>query len=168
MLCIFVCSAVNTSLVSLNNTRSDNCVFLLLGFLIWTKTLAYSEFNDKSKNLLRDTDVFENNELISSISKTLFVLHSIYGDNFVFCNFKNLDLLLTVSISKAKSKLLIVSTRFWSIKSSAKVSRKVDVVTPALVEEVIPTSAKFFNPLVWRRRLTGFIRSSYKTELLTV
>ena len=111
----------------------------------------------KSKNLLRDTDVFENNELISSISKTLFVLHSIYGDNFVFCNFKNLDLLLTVSISNAKSKLLIVSTRFWSIKSSAKVSRKVDVVTPALVEEVIPTSAKFFNPLVWRRRLTGFI-----------
>ena len=69
-------------------------------------------FIGRSKNFERDVDVFENKGLISSISKTRLVLHSIYGDNFVFFNFKNLDLLLIVSISKAKSKLLIVSTRF--------------------------------------------------------
>ena len=59
MLCIFVCSAVNTSSVSLNNTISDNCVFLLLGFLIWTKNLAYSTFTDKFKNWFKDIEVFE-------------------------------------------------------------------------------------------------------------
>ena len=77
-------------------------------------------------------------------------------------------MLLTVSISKAKSKLLIVSTRFWSIISSATVSRKVDVVIPALVEDWIPTSAKFFKPLVCKSRFTGFIKSSNVIELLTV
>ena len=41
-----------------------------------------------------------NNVDISSISKTRFVLHSIYGDNFVFFNFKNLDLLLNESNQK--------------------------------------------------------------------
>ena len=105
---------------------------------------------------------------MSSISKTRFVLHSRYGESFVFFNFKNFDLPVTVSISKAKSKLLIVSTRFWSIKSKAKVSKKLDVVTPALVVDVIPTSAKFFNPLVWSNLFTGFTKSSYVTELLTL
>ena len=113
-------------------------------------------------------EVFENKGLISSISNTRFDLHSIYGDSFVFFNFKNLDLLLTVSISKAKSKLLIVSTRFWSIISSATVSRKVDVVIPALVADWIPTSAKFFNPLVCNSLLTGFIKSSKVIELFTL
>ena len=112
------------------------------------------------KNLDKVVEVFENKGLISSISKTRLVLHSIYGDNFVFCNLRNLDLLFTTSTSTAKSKLFIVSTLFWSIISNAKVSRKVVVVTPALVAEVIPTSAKFFRPLVWRRRFTGFIKSS--------
>mgnify|MGYP003313175726 CR=1 FL=1 len=65
-----------------------------------------------SKNLDNDVEVLENKGLISSISNTRFDLHSIYGDNFVFFNFKNLDLPSTVSISLAKSKLLIVSTRF--------------------------------------------------------
>ena len=95
-----------------------------------------------------------------SISRTLLVLHSIYGDNFVFFNFKNLDFPSTVSISLAKSKLLIISTRFWSIKSNASVSVKLDVVTPALVTDVIPTSAKFFSPVVWSNLLTGFTKSS--------
>ena len=124
-------------------------------------------FIGRSKNFERDVDVFENRGLISSISKTRLVLHSIYGDNFVFFNFKNLDLLLIVSISKAKSKLLIVSTRFWSIISRANVSRKVVVVTPALVTDDIPTSAKFFKPLVWSNLFTGLIKSSYNIELLT-
>ena len=66
----------------------------------------------------------------------------------------------TVSISLAKSKLLIVSTRFWSIKSNARVSVKLDVVTPAFVTDVMPTSAKFFSPVVWSNLLTGFIKSS--------
>ena len=74
--------------------------------------LAKLVFIGKSKNLEREVEVLENNELISSISSTRFVLHSIYGDNLVFFNFKNFDLLLTVSTSIAKSKLLIVSTRF--------------------------------------------------------
>ena len=120
-----------------------------------------------SKNLESVTEVFENRELISSISKTRLVLHSMYGDNFVFFNFKNLDLLLIVSISNPKSKLFIVSTRFWSIISSAKVSRKVVVVTPALVTDETPTSAKFFKPLVWSNLFTGFIKSSYVIELFT-
>ena len=168
VLWILVCSAVNTSLSSLNNTISDNCIFLLLGFLSWIKYLAKLVLIGKSKNLEREVEVLENNELISSISKTLFVLHSMYGDNFVFCNFINLDLLLTTSTSIAKSKLLIVSTRFWSIISSATVSRNVVVVTPALVADTMPTSAKFFNPLVCKRRFTGFTKSSYVIELLTV
>ena len=50
--------------------------------------------------------------------------------------------------------------------SSAKVSRNVVVVTPALVVDVTPTSAKFFNPLVCNSLLTGFIKSSNVFELL--
>ena len=123
---------------------------------------------DKSRNCDNVEAVLENRPLISSISKTRFVLHSRYGDSFVFFNFKNLDLPVTVSISNAKSKLFIVSTRFWSIKSKARVSKKLDVVIPALVTDDIPTSAKFFNPLVWSSLLTGFIKSSYVIELLTL
>ena len=122
--------------------------------------LAKLVFIGKSKNLEREVEVLENNELISSISITRFVLHSIYGDNFVFFNFINLDLLFATSTSIPKSKLLIVSTRFWSIISSAKVSRNVVVVIPALVEDCIPTSAKFFNPVVCNNLLTGLIKSS--------
>ena len=81
-----------------------------------------------------------NNVDISSISKTRFVLHSIYGDNFVFFNLRNFDFPLTVSISKAKSKLLIVSTLFCSIKSNARISAKLEVVIPTLVVDVIPVS----------------------------
>ena len=121
-----------------------------------------------SKNLDNDVEVLENKGLISSISNTRFDLHSIYGDNFVFCSFKNLDLLFDTSTSIPKSKLLIVSTRFWSIISSATVSRNVVVVTPALVEDWIPTSAKFFKPLVCKILFTGFIKSSKVIELLTV
>ena len=123
---------------------------------------------DKSRNCDNVEAVLENRPLISSISKTRFVLHSRYGDNLVFFNFKNLDLPVTVSISNAKSKLFIVSTLFWSIKSKAKVSKKLDVVIPALVTDDIPTSAKFFNPLVWSNLLTGLIKSSYVIELLTL
>ena len=123
---------------------------------------------DKSRNCDNVEAVLENRPLISSISKTRFVLHSRYGDSLVFFNFKNLDLPVTVSISNAKSKLFIVSTLFWSIKSKAKVSKKLDVVIPALVTDDIPTSAKFFNPLVWSNLLTGLIKSSYVIELLTL
>ena len=80
---------------------------------------------------------------ISSISRTRFVLHSIYGDSFVFFNLRNFDFPSTVSISKAKSKLLIVSTLFCSIKSNARISAKLEVVIPTLVVDVIPTSANF-------------------------
>ena len=87
-------------------------MLLLLGFIICIKKVAYLALIDKSRNSFRLVAVFVNNTLISSISRTLFVLHSMYGDNFVFFNFRNLDLPSIVSISKAKSKLLIVSTRF--------------------------------------------------------
>ena len=135
-------------------------MLLLLGFIICIKKVAYLALIDKSKNSFRLVAVFVNNTLMSSISRTLFVLHSMYGDNFVFFNLRNLDLPLIVSISNAKSKLLIVSTRFWSINSCARTSVKVEVVTPAFVDDVIPTSAKFFNPVVCNNLLTGFIRSS--------
>ena len=156
----FDLSAVNTSESFLYKIRSDIWVFLLFGFLTWIKNVAYLVLIDKSKNSFKVLAVFENKPLILSISRTLLVLHSIYGDNFVFFNFKNLDLPFTVSISLAKSKLLIVSTRFWSIKSSARTSVKLDVVTPAFVEDVIPTSAKFLSPVVWSNLLTGFTKSS--------
>jgi len=123
---------------------------------------------DKSKNLVKEFAVFENNLLMSSISRTLLVLHSIYGDNCVFFNLRNFDLPSKVSTSIAKSKLLIVSTLFSSIKSSARTSVEESVLTPTFVVDVIPTSAKFFNPVVWSNLLTGFIKSSYVIELFTL
>ena len=111
-MCNFALSAVNTSVSSLYKIISDICVLLLLGFIICIKKVAYLALIDKSKNSFRLVAVFVNNTLMSSISRTLFVLHSMYGDNFVFFNLRNLDLPLIVSISNAKSKLLIVSTRF--------------------------------------------------------
>ena len=165
---IFALSAVNTFLSSLYKITSDICVLLLFGFLTWIKNVAYLVLIAKSKNWLKDDAVLENNLLISSISKTLFVLHSIYGDNFVFFNLRNFDLPPKVSTSRAKSKLLIVSTLFWSIKSSARTSVKLDVVTPALVVDVMPTSAKFLRPEVWSNLFTGLIKSSYVIGLLTL
>ena len=132
----------------------------MFGFITWTKNVAYLVLIDKSKNSLKELAVFENRPLMSSISRTLLVLHSMYGDNFVFFNLRNFDLPSKVSISIAKSKLLIVSTLFWSIKSRARTSVKADVVIPTFVIEVIPTSAKFFNPVVWSNLLTGFTKSS--------
>ena len=38
----------------------------------------------------------------------------------------------------------------------------------ALVEDEIPTSAKFLSPVVWSKRFTGFTWSSHKIGLLTV
>ena len=165
---IFALSAVNTSVSSLYKIISDNWVLLLFGFLAWTKNVAYLVLIDKSKNWVKLEAVLENSLLISSISKTLFVLHSIYGDNFVFLKAKYFDLPLTVSTSMAKSKLLIVSTLFWSIKSNARVSAKLEVVIPALALDDIPTSAKFFNPLVWSILFTEVTRVSYGTELFTL
>ena len=133
---------------------------MLFGFLAWIKKVAYLVLTDKSKNCVKEDAVLENNLLISSISNTLFVLHSIYGDSFVFLNLRNFDLPSTVSISKAKSKLLIVSTRFSSMKSKARTSVKLDVVIPALVVDVNPTSAKFLRPEVWSNLFTGLIKSS--------
>jgi len=156
----FDLSAVNTFLSSLYKIISDIWVFLLFGFLVCIKKVAYLVLIDKSKNWVKVVAVLENNLLISSISNTLFVLHSIYGDNFVFLNLRNFDLPSTVSISNAKSKLLIVSTLFSSIKSKASTSVKLDVVIPALVVDVSPTSAKFLRPEVWSSLFTGLIKSS--------
>ena len=56
---------------------SDNWVLLLFGFISWTKNVAYAVLIGKSKNWFKLCAVFVNKILISSISSTLFVLHSI-------------------------------------------------------------------------------------------
>ena len=74
--CIFALSAVNTSVSSLYKIKSVNCVSLLFGFLNWIKNVAYLVLIAKSKNSFKLLAVFVNNTLISSISRTLLVLHS--------------------------------------------------------------------------------------------
>ena len=73
----FALSAVYILRSSLNMMISDIWVFPVLGSLICTKNVAYLAFIDKSKNWVKVVAVLLNNELISSISKTRFVLHSI-------------------------------------------------------------------------------------------
>ena len=44
----------------------------------------------------------------------------------------------------------------------------VDVLaTPTAEVDLIPTSAKFFNPLVWSKEVTGLLNSSKVLELCT-
>ena len=61
-----------------------------------------------------------------------------------------------VSISCAKSKLCIASTLCSEI-TSAETTVKFETPIPTEEVDVIPVSAKFFNPLVCRRRFTGSI-----------
>ena len=42
------------------------------------------------------------------------------------------------------------------------------VEIPQVVVEVIPVSAKFFNPLVWSKLLTGVFKFWYVIGLFTV
>ena len=79
-----------------------------------------------------------------------------------------LDLLPTTSVSRTKSRILTVSTLSSFIKSRTISAEVVAVERPAWVVDVIPVSAKFFSPLVWIRRFTGFINSSYVIGLWTL
>ena len=43
-----------------------------------------------------------------------------------------------------------------------------EFIAPKFVVDVIPVSAKFFNPLVWSKLLTGVLNSWYVIGLFTV
>ena len=73
-----------------------------------------------------------------------------------------------VSISFTKSKSYIVSTLFSSIISWSIVVAFTDLEISEFAVDVIPVSAKFFNPLVWTKLLTGVLRSWYVIGLFIV
>ena len=113
--------------------------------------------------------------LISSCSRTLFVLHLVKSVNVLFWNVRNLDPLTLVSKSLAKSKLLIASTLCLSLSSRTLPTSNTTVwldsltsPTPTVRFDVIAVSAKFFNPDGWTNRLTGFTNLSHSIVLLTV
>ena len=87
----------------------------------------------------------------------------------MFLNLINLDFVLfsSVSVSIAKSMLLIVSTLFSVIKSLDNTKAETDDIPEAAVD-VIPVSEKFFNPVVWTNLLTGSTISVYAIGLWTV
>ena len=76
-------------------------------------------------------------------------------------------LLAAVSVSTARSKLLIVSTLLSVIRSLANIITDA-VEIPDLAVEVIPVSAKFLRPLVWSNLFTGSTRLSNVTGLWIV
>ena len=65
-----------------------------------------------SKNLVKTVDEFENSGLILSISKTRFVLHSIYGDNLYFVILRTLIYYLQRQHQEQNQNCLSASTRF--------------------------------------------------------
>ena len=119
--------------------------------------------------------VLENLLLISSCTNTLLVLHLVKSVNTLFDNSTNLELLVLVSKSREKSKLLIASTLCLSSKPNTLLtSRTIKsfviavIPTPTVTLLSIEVSEKFFNPAGWTRRFTGFTNLSHSTELLTV
>ena len=70
-------SNVNVSVESLNTIISFTWISLFAGFLDWTKNLAKSSLTGTETVPLRVALLFENSLLISSIWRTLLVLHSI-------------------------------------------------------------------------------------------
>ena len=110
---------------------------------------------------VRFASLSENSLLISSIFKTLLVLHLTKFANFVLTSCMNLDFdpLLIVSMSLPKSKLLIAST-LCSVITSAETTVALVIAIPTLALEEIPVSAKFLSPLVWSNLFTGSTISS--------
>ena len=119
------------------------------------------------KNSVFSDSEFENLPLISSIFNTFIFVNSVKLVSFTFSSFKNFEVELTISSSTTLSKLLIVSTRFSEIKSYMTVNPSLVLSKPALTEDDIPVSAKFFNPLVWTKLSTGACWSLYVIELFT-
>ena len=154
-------SNVNVSVVSLNMTTSSTWISPLLIFLDWIKNLAKVSWIGIDIFPVRFASLSENSLLISSIFKTLLVLHLTKFANFVFTSWINLDFdpLLIVSISLPRSKLWIAST-LCSVITSAETTVAFVMAIPTLALEDIPVSAKFFNPLVWSNLLTGSTISS--------
>ena len=154
-------SKVNKSVESSNNTTSSTCNSPVAIFLDWTKNLAKVSPNGTDIFPVKLASLSENCELISSNFKTLLVLTWINFASFVFLSCINLDLepLSMVSISFAKSKLWIASTLCSEI-ISAETMVKLETPIPAEEVDVIPVSAKFFNPLVCNKRFTGSTISS--------
>ena len=140
--------------------------------LTWTKYLAKS-FPDSSKsiNVSFTFSLFVNCLLTSSITRTLFVLHITLSTKLLNLNCKNLEELAPSinwgSKSLACANPYIVSILFSSIRSAyCKDSTVVNpIATWAVV--AIPTSTKFFKPVVWTKRLITSIESWYWIGLLT-
>ena len=149
-------SKVNKSVESSKITTSSTCNSPVKIFLDCTKNLAKVSPNGTNIFPVRFASLSENSELISSIFNTLFVLTCMNFASFVFLSWINFDFdpLSIVSISCAKSKLCIASTLCSEI-TSAETTVKFDTPIPAEDVDVIPVSAKFFNPLVCNKRFTG-------------
>ena len=162
-------SNVKVSVLSLNITTSSTCISPLLIFLDCTKNLTNVSSKGISNLPVRLASLSENSLLISSILRTLFVLHWTKFASLVFTNWINLDLdpLSIVSISLARSKLCIAST-LCSVITSAETIVTFDGLTPIEAVDDIPASAKFFNPLVCNNLLTGSTISLNVLGLCTV
>ena len=155
-------SNVNVSLLSLNKTTSSSWIALFAMFLDCIKNRPKVSPNGTEIFPVKLASLSENSELISSIFKTLLVLHLTNFASLVFFNWTNFDDVVVnpkiVSISLARSKLLIAST-LWSVIISAETIVALDTPIPACVVDVIPVSAKFLSPLVWSNLFTGSIIS---------
>ena len=140
--------------------------------LVWTKYLAKS-FPDSSKSMkLSFTfSLFVNCLLTSSITRTLFVLQITLSTKLLFLNSRNFDEFLFsinwTSASLAWANPKIVSTLDSSIISVNIRDFTVVTATPTFVRVAIPTSTKFFKPVVWTKRLITSIESWYWIGLLT-
>ena len=83
-------SNVKVSVLSLNTTTSSTCISPLLIFLDWTINLTNVSSKGISNLPVRLASLSENSLLISSILRTLFVLHWTKFASFVFTNWINL------------------------------------------------------------------------------
>ena len=95
-------------------------------------------------------------------------MHWIKSDSLILFNFTNFDWFPETLTSLARSKFLIVSTLSSLIKSNVLVTETADDPIESLDPEVIPVSAKFFNPAVCNKLLTGDLKSSNSIGLIIV
>ena len=162
-------SNVNVSVLSLKTTTSSTCISPLLIFLDCTKNLTNVSSNGTFILPVRLASLSENSSLMSSILRTLFVLHCTKFASLVFTNWINFDLvpLSIVSMSLPRSKLWIAST-LCSVITSAETIVTFNGLTPIDAVDDIPASAKFFKPLVCNNLFTGSTISLNVFGLCTV
>ena len=102
-------------------------------------------------------------------------MHLVKSVSVLFLSVRNLEPLILVSKSLAKSKLLIASTLCLSFNSRIFPTSRTTVwldsrtsPTPTCKLDTTEVSAKFFNPDGWTNLFTGLTNFSHSIELLTV